>query len=578
MDLTDLEPYARSLYNKSLSILADVETWETTTSIHGLDKFKSVVKAEAKFLEKVDAFSGGILRKPNIVTLKLTLSCTNPHHQILDSPDTIKKEHVQSSNVFYLDGVRTTIHSSANVVSVFKNFSFTQSLAQTANSSRRKWSVKVDVVADGGMRWYKVNARNVRALRHDLAGFEEDDSDSEQDLESDGINMSNEKGNKATDFPSVDTFSLDGLPVLRQARDFLAAAQQHPVHFRVPAITFRFNSITRGEDKFVDEYIVRRLEALGVVVEMAREGAFDTTTLSTSALVLPNLTTTLNLDLTTLIALISQLSHTPFPQPALFTSRECLQIQARQELARPILSHLSRLFQNRMLYTTTSARQKLFSILSVDGGSCERARALILFRDPSTVLTPSDLALWSHYPTNAPPLVQTLPDSPSVRFQDLLLRRDSGSKRAIGAKFNEFHMAIFGTGDAARMTTVTAIMWIERSLSDAGVTGVAIETHESRSLTEKKIGGWEGAANGGRGRGRGRGRERGREREGSGGRDEEVLEEMANEGVNQRVEADLGADVSESTVTDETSGDTNDIANALVDTRLARDYANSSNV
>ncbi|RUP43491.1 hypothetical protein BC936DRAFT_137089 [Jimgerdemannia flammicorona] len=472
----DLELYARTLHDKAISVLADVERWEGTTEIQGLDKYKSVVKAEVKFLEK-----------------------------ILEFPDTIKKEHVQSSNVSYLDAVRNTVLTSSDVVSVFKNFSFVQPITQTTNPTKKKWSVKVDVIADGGMRWYKVNARNVRALRHDLAGFEDSDSepsDSDSDFGSNSVSTLG-----APDSDLVDTFSLAGLPVLQQARNFLAAAQQHEVHFRVPAITFRFSGISRNEDAFVDEHIIHRLESMGIRVQMRHEFTAPDPSSPTSAT--SNLTPSLNLDLTTLIALVSQLSHTRNPQPTLFSDRESLRTQAAQELIRPILPSFHALFHNRTLYTTESARQKLMSVVAIVGGPQERRRAEFLFRasESGPAFTQQDRDLWLLYP---PPLprVEVMPDAPSDRFRDLLLRRTNprpaGSNRpshptsansqtpprAIRAKFNAFHFDVFGTGDAKRMTTVTAITWIGRSLSDAGVTGVAIATHEPRSLAEQKMGGW----------------------------------------------------------------------------------------
>jgi hypothetical protein len=340
-------------------------------------------------------------------------------------------------------------------------------------SARSMASVKVDVVAENGLVWIRVNARNAKGLRHEIAGLEE-----ESDYSDDDDDVS----------PPPGTVEDDSLAIIRKAKALMACSERHLVHFRKPTVVFAFMRITSGDDQYVDEHIIGKLCNLGVTIYTKSES----TTLPQvySHHVQDPMTDKLNLDVSTVLALISELVHCPNVTPAMVRG-EALQLQATQELTRRILPDLSRLLDKKQLYVTQAALDKLNSIISVVGGPNEKARFDYLLGRNDNV------DLWINYQTADLSYLRltVMEDKPTERFiqlldpPDSLLQRSSrlNNGRKIRSKFNTFHVNVFGTGDANKMTTLTSISWMRRALEDAGLAGVAIVEHEPRSLAEQKL-------------------------------------------------------------------------------------------
>ncbi|KAH8552757.1 hypothetical protein BGW37DRAFT_490164 [Umbelopsis sp. PMI_123] len=332
-------------------------------------------------------------------------------------------------------------------------------------SARSMPTVKVDVVAENGLVWIRVNARNAKGLRHEIAGLEEEESDYSDE---------EDQGTTAVD---------DNLAIFRKAKGLLACAERHLVHFRKPIVVFAFMRIAPGDDQYVDEQIIGKLSNLGITIYT------KSTMLPTHHIQNP-MTDKLNLDVSTVLALISELVHCPNVTPAMVRG-EALQLQATQELSRRILPDLAKILEKKQLYVTQAALDKLNDIISVVGGPNEKARFdYLMGRNHND-------DLWINY--KAADLsnlrLTVMKDEPTDRFLQLLDPPESLQQRSsrlnngrkIRSKFNAFHVNVFGTGDANKMTTVTSISWMRKALEDAGLTGVAIVEHEPRSLAEQKI-------------------------------------------------------------------------------------------
>lgn len=380
----------------------------------------------------------------------------------------------------------------------------------------RQHSLKVDLVAEEERVWIKVIARNTKAFRHEMAGLEWDNgSDDDDDFGYD--DHFSDDDDDDDDVVPVCTF--DELPIFKKARTYLECAQAHPVHYKVPVVVFAFMRIQYEEDPFVQR-IMDRLEEMGICVYLqnhqqegtsirtrylpAIQKAFGNTNGSLT-------TPKLNLDVSTILAMVSQLSHYGCSVDEI--EGEALQTQASQEASSPILPILEQILgEGKELYMVQSAFDRLKSIMDVVAGPTEIKRYLYIFpflrTAPTTTTTSTATAaaspekiddddnLWTTL--TPPPAITIIPDEPSARFQHLLepplatpsargLTSKLNNGRKIRSRFSSFHAGIFGTADTLHMTTITAIQWMPAALLEAGLLGSAIVTHPPRSLAEQKM-------------------------------------------------------------------------------------------
>ncbi|KAH9996287.1 hypothetical protein BJV77DRAFT_1059472 [Russula vinacea] len=180
-------------------------------------------------------------------------------------------------------------------------------------SSGKSTGVKIDVVGDNGHTWTRVNtAKNSRLL----AEFRELDS---YLTDSDGEDGAS--GDMACS--SLPQTEFDN-SLLRAGRALLAAARDNPVlgTNTPPEIVFRLTRIDPDatDESGNDPRIARTIESLrnmGLIIKLGERGTIEQ--LVDSAPVLPSPpvlipTLQINLDLSILIALVSDLAHAPLPE------------------------------------------------------------------------------------------------------------------------------------------------------------------------------------------------------------------------------------------------------------------------
>ncbi|KAI8366148.1 hypothetical protein BD560DRAFT_401252 [Blakeslea trispora] len=335
-------------------------------------------------------------------------------------------------------------------------------------------NVKVDIVSENGLVWIKVIARNAKAFRHEVMGFEWDDSSSSsEDEEEEGP-----KRASAGDF--------DNLPIFKKAREYLRTAKAHHVQFHTPIVVFAFMRIE--PDMFVQK-IMDKLTEMGIVVH-AQPGDLRSSYLP-SLTHLEDLdhiaTPSLNIDVSSALAILSELSHHVCPPDKV--SAMPLQIQAEREAQVPALPQIKPYVSHRRLCMIQSAFDRLQEIVDIVGGPNEKARFQYLFRHHFGLDRPFDSNLWTILPSLS---IEIIPDASSEAFTKLLeppsdFRSKLNNGRKIRTRFSEFHAKIFGSGDYYKMTTLTAIQWMETALRDAGLQGQFLVAHEPRSLAERKM-------------------------------------------------------------------------------------------
>lgn len=403
----------------------------------------------------------------------------------------VRGAHVHSSNLTHLSAVVQSAETLQTVVALLQVFTFT-------DSEGNKHNLTVDVVADGGLLWVKAVGRKAEALHAVWQGR-------------------GQFGDRS---------------VIGQAREFLLAASQHPLHYTLPRVVFAFYN-------GVSSPMAQELERLGVGVrgdvvgvseveseeeeEEAKEeerGVEDreqsnvgngvhhrhphSEPAQDQAEALPALTSLslepqdsldqdlvrfyqdsdsdsdpwpltrldrslvlsrvsfpfpapalapdchrVNLDVSTLLALVSSLTH----GGCHLTFREAvLTEQAANERQVPVLPVLEAFMAGKELLASTAAVTDFKEILRTLGGAKEKERAQSLL-GRVTVVT----------------------DRPSTRTLALVP----------SATVTPRSVAIFGTGDALHAITMTANRRFVRAAANQGV-HFSVFIHEPRALTEGK--------------------------------------------------------------------------------------------
>lgn len=159
--------------------------------------------------------------------------------------------------------------------------------------------------------------------------------------------------------------------------------------------------------------------------------------------------TRVNLDITTLITLVSAVSH---GQCHFVFPEKILTMQAAEERESPVLPRLHKFIEGKKLYSCQTAVSDFQTILTTLGGKSERARAKELLSR-----------------------VEIVPDQPSERSRSL----------PVTGKLKKRSKIIFGTGDYLQAITMTANSGYVRAAENHGVS-FAVFLHASRALTEMK--------------------------------------------------------------------------------------------
>lgn len=420
----DLLNNTKSL-KKSVDMLLDDKFKDAENLSDGFTKYSTAIKSEIRFLEKLFA-----------------------------NPEDIKEAHLQGSNYAHLRAVYELMVSE-NCHHVFK--------AVHVDSSKLKKTIRIDLVADRGSRWIKVKAVNLKTLEHEFHAY---DSESETDDE-DGDSDIDQSEAGYGDTKIVSELTLPDPPMIKQAKLILRAAQQNPVHFKPPKVVYRFVGL-----ETIPQIMFEQLGQLGVLVE------FGNTIPRPPSVDYYYLTSILNLDITTLLAMVSDITFR-FNEISLnaFDSKP-LKVQYQSEKTKPMLPILRKMFRGKQLVTTYAAFTKFKKIVDTIGGPFEQQRAANLFGETAdcriTIMEPQPTLDFPSSKNAIEWKVLVIPNHASPHFKEL-----------DNCKLKDHNVEIFGTGDYHRISTITANSGIQRSLEKCGQ-DYAIEIHEPRGLIEQK--------------------------------------------------------------------------------------------
>lgn len=343
--------------------------------------------------------------------------------------------------------------------------------------------VCIDAVVDAGATWIRLLTISERRLIFELAESSAWNSDCESDMEPDA------EGSNAKPGPYHSLSDYTGIKVVRKAAAIVAAAKNQRFRYRRPRVHILLPMLKEGKIEQIDRVIaqIRQLgdDQITVVVDTGN-GAFlrhvpDSPPIRTilSNLVvdeLQHVTGTVNLDISWLIALSSDLSHEcslkPFAAgscPGLSVGDAKTPAAIREACGQSLCETLYPSLAGRKLVCTSSAADRVWAIANTlaTGTELERLR-LVLPRTEADLATAKTLGPEGLRVKLADMSVYGVPvniDLPINIIDDGFTRDVSGliaagrlpsAASAVAIRLKEPNRSIFLFGWATGHTTLTA--------------------------------------------------------------------------------------------------------------------------
>lgn len=367
--------------------------------------------------------------------------------------------------------------SSAGLVTFSKRFFWALPPSSSKGVTEpEKASVLVDIVAQGGLEWVKVSTITETRLLFDLAkaGWEAADSSSEASSE-------NEDGG----FPAPDLaagghspLSNSSIELVRLAVDLRRASRANLLRYRRPSIRFVLPKIPTYPSPPIGT-ILSQILATGATIECGpsslpyqsldgNSSPFSSPNrCSVFEKLLPNphssLTPTLNVDCTILLALISDLSHSP-RTPHSPTHHQAITRQITLEVSDPLLpDSLYPAMEGRDLVCTAEAARRMREIVQQIGTETECQRAWLLFGHETSDGDVNKPSLTDRSIIHALLAAQSEYDVPSslrlpirVISAHISMQKLPPIARAVAAELTAINRSVFLFGWEAGMTTVSS--------------------------------------------------------------------------------------------------------------------------
>lgn len=246
----------------------------------------------------------------------------------------------------------------------------------------KKKSVLVDIVADDGGEWVKVSTISESRLLMEMAekGWEKDSDDEE------------EEGGRTVlrNYEDEDEDEDDEVGLIRLANDMRRAANATRIRYKHPCIRFVLPRIDETSSSDIID-LCTVIRGYGITVEtgeghLSGSHPVDGTTTPDLSHLLPSyfqrLTSSLNVDCTLLLAMVSDLSHykSILPSPE---HHSAINRQIEIEKEHPLLPvELWPATVDRVMFCTDEAAKRMREIVDTIGTETEKTRTRILLGDP----------------------------------------------------------------------------------------------------------------------------------------------------------------------------------------------------
>ena len=335
-----------------------------------------------------------------------SLGTTNTHDvgdfaDVTNVETIAKKLHIlRSSNLPYYEAIWQTAKCSLGIRALGKRVYWDAYGSKGPRLPRGRASSKnalVDLVSDDGLMWTKVSILNQKRLLFEIAkeGWENYADVSEESYAEPVPEAIASNGDKLY---TLET-STSKLELVRLAEDLRHASRSIRLRYRHPQVRFVLPRLVEGEQSDVDAMLAD-IRATGAVVQCGLQPppSFPLLQLLPSLLpssYSPTLSSTLNIDCTILLALISDISHLPHTQLPPSPTRsghyhKAILKQIESEEQAPLLpTEIYPALAGRDLVCTDLAAQRMLEIVNTMGTQSERIRADIILGEGDATNTSS---------------------------------------------------------------------------------------------------------------------------------------------------------------------------------------------
>jgi hypothetical protein len=357
--------------------------------------------------------------------------------RLVDQNDPHATQHVvNSSNLPFLEAVWNTLKANRGLQAMQKRFYWQDKSEKRPN--KKKNSALVDIVAEDGLHWLKVSLLTNNRLLFDKAKQGWEDASSSDDSHDDQDNENN-----------------NDVPLVKMTRDLVRAAQQVKIRTKHPRITLVLPKIRSGQVAQIDA-IISQLRHLGadVLTSESPLPALDFATVMPHLLTDPfaTMTSTLNIDCTILLALVSDFSHSSVEAEPWF--HRALKRQVEIEDAENLLPNLLYpALANRKLICTDAAAKRMREIVSTIGTPSEKERTALFMGDTTLDINQVRQNLAAHSRFDIPDTLR-LPITVEIPEEEPSTLPPSAAR--VKESLTAINQSVFLHGWAKAYTTITS--------------------------------------------------------------------------------------------------------------------------
>ena len=309
---------------------------------------------------------------------------------------------LKSTNLFFYKAIWEAAKGSQALVTFHKRFYCGEQPTRRAKRSERSKAVLVDIVARDGTEWIKVSTvnedrllREIEKARWELAESS-DEGSAEDEPDADAKKASSLKLDSS---PLQDEY--DRMDLVRSTADLIEASRSNRLHYESPRVRLVLPKISVSPPEQLSP-LFDRLRAKGVLIDYTTTPTTGIEDLNSH--VFPNLlpsphplmTSTVNIDCTILLALVSDLSYAE-DHPVHPSFNEAIRRQIELEKQDHLLPlSLWPALAGKELVCTAEAEIRMREIVDTIGTPSERIRTdLIMGSRPSpaadgqTLMTPA---------------------------------------------------------------------------------------------------------------------------------------------------------------------------------------------
>ncbi|KAF8421048.1 hypothetical protein EV426DRAFT_226528 [Tirmania nivea] len=384
---------------------------------------------------------------------------------------------LRSSNLGYFELVWAAAKSSTGLCSILTHVHET-GLRPSVKQEKAVKSVQVEVIAQDGLQWIKLNAISPKRLMYELAksGYEgfpslPPSSDSDSEL------TAAEADDEDDDDDDWNRTAISSIPLIRHADLLSRAAKNTWVNYRHPHITYLFQNVHLHNSPAPIKAIIRRLQQTGATVHCADEPPSSSTSNHGLITALHNplslkdtlrklkerdlyahISHKLNIDCTILLALASDISNTTVA-PTSRKFNHAILSQLKNETHRPLLpSILFPMLAGHELYCTRTARRRFEQIVDEIGTLTEKVRAEFILGTITTTTNSSPISssLWEGFQSNCIHPVPKDLKFPIQTLEEEFFEGPFPQAEGVSRQLTPINQSVIMTGWRMGMTTITS--------------------------------------------------------------------------------------------------------------------------